>query len=223
MTVVVAGIALLLASTLAVGSVVVGRVAAHGARAQLAADAAALAAVAESAPLGGGRPSEVAADYAEANGARLIECHCDEGATTMQVLVEVDGVEGEARAHLDPALLAPAAIAAATGLHPALAAAVGELVGASYGRVRVVSGFRSGARQAELWAAALERCGTAEAADDWVARPGSSMHEKGLAVDLGGDLAEAVRLIEELALPLHRPLPHEPWHFELSGSREPPE
>jgi hypothetical protein len=45
------------------------------------------------------------------------------------------------------------------------------------------------------------------------------MHERGLAVDLGGDLIRAVQLIEELDLPLYRPLANEPWHFELIGSR----
>jgi hypothetical protein len=46
------------------------------------------------------------------------------------------------------------------------------------------------------------------------------MHERGLAVDLGGDLALAADLIDELALPLWRPLANEPWHFELRGARE---
>jgi hypothetical protein len=45
------------------------------------------------------------------------------------------------------------------------------------------------------------------------------MHTRGLAVDLGGDLELAVRIIDELDLPLYRPLAHEPWHFELIGSR----
>ncbi len=222
MTVLAGGIGLILAFALGLGAVRVGGAAAAGARAQLAADAAALAAVAESAPMGEGRPVEAATDYAEANGARLVKCYCDEGATAMQVVVSVDGVAGEARAVMDPALLAPATVAGTDGLHPALAAAVDELIGASFGRVWVVSGFRSTARQSELWADALERYGSAEAADDWVARPGSSLHEKGLAVDLGGDLAAAARLIDELGLPLHRPLPNEPGHFELSGSRDAP-
>ncbi|MEA2485709.1 MAG: D-alanyl-D-alanine carboxypeptidase, partial [Actinomycetota bacterium] len=58
-----------------------------------------------------------------------------------------------------------------------------------------------------------------EAADDWVAPPGGSMHERGLAVDLGGDLQLAVRIVAQLHLPLWRPLMNEPWHFELIGSR----
>ncbi len=73
--------------------------------------------------------------------------------------------------------------------------------------------------QAMLWADALRRYGTAEVADDWVAPPGHSMHERGLAVDLAGDMSLAVRLIDELGLPLWRPMQHEPWHFELLGSR----
>jgi hypothetical protein len=45
------------------------------------------------------------------------------------------------------------------------------------------------------------------------------MHQRGLAVDLGGDVDLAVRLIRRLDLPMWRPLPNEPWHFELAGSR----
>ena len=120
---------------------------------------------------------------------------------------------------MDPALLAPATAGAATGLHRDLAAAVDRLVAASGGRVWVVSGFRSPDRQAQLWAEAVAEHGSPEAADDWVARPGTSMHEKGLAVDLGGDLDEAARIADELDLPLYRPMAHEPWHFELSAAR----
>lgn len=219
MTAVVAGLTLLLGLALGSGAAEVGSAASARARAQTAADAAALAAVAESSPSGEGRPAEAAADYAERNGARLVRCYCDTGATAMQVLVSVDGVLADARAVLEPELLAPASVGSTAGLHPDLAAAVDAIVTKSVGRVRVVSGFRTPERQVALWEEALREHGSPEAADDWVARPGSSMHERGLAVDLGGDLAEAVRLIEELGLPLHRPLAHEPWHFELSGSR----
>ena len=77
----------------------------------------------------------------------------------------------------------------------------------------------SRAEQRILWKAALERYGSPDRADDWVARPGTSMHERGLAVDLGGDLSVAVALVDELRLPLRRPLENEPWHFELEGAR----
>ena len=44
------------------------------------------------------------------------------------------------------------------------------------------------------------------------------MHERGVAVDLGGDLQLAASLIARLHLPMWRPLPNEPWHFELAGA-----
>jgi Flp pilus assembly protein TadG len=189
-------------------------------RAQTAADAAALAAVAESAPHGRGAPQDAARRFAQLNDARLESCVCPPGSTSAQVSVVHDGVVARARAVLDVSLLAPASTAFDEGgLDPALRDAVERLVSAAGGAVRVVSGYRSFAEQARLWADALRRYGSPEAADDWVAPPGSSMHERGLAVDLGGDLDRAVALVEELALPLHRPLGNEPWHFELVGSR----
>ncbi|MGH2747818.1 MAG: D-alanyl-D-alanine carboxypeptidase family protein [Actinomycetota bacterium] len=109
--------------------------------------------------------------------------------------------------------------AVASGLHPTLAAAVERLLQGAGGRVWVVSGFRTYAHQYTLYVSALRRYGDPEIADNWVAPPGRSMHEHGLAVDLGGDLALAVRIIDELGLPLWRPMSWEPWHFELVGSR----
>lgn len=198
----------------------VGGAVTRRARAQLAADAAALAAVAESAPYGTSDPRGAAAEFADTNGARLISCVCDPGATTALVKVSVDGVTARARAMIDPAMFGPASVGVtADGLHPAMKEAVDDLIAAAGGRVYVVSGLRSTEHQAQLWADALSRYGSPEAADDWVARPGYSMHERGLAVDLGGDLELAARLVAELDLPMWRPLSNEPWHFELRGSR----
>lgn len=188
-------------------------------RAQMAADAAALAAVAESTPYGKSAPEAAARFYATRNGARLISCSCRPGGLDATVSVEVGGVRARARAIFDPEALLPAVPAPGHGLHPDLAHAVDLLISAAEGAVWVVSGYRSSQEQAELWADALRRHGNAEAADDWVAPPGGSTHNKGLAVDLGGDLDLAARLVRELGLPLHRPLPNEPWHFELVGSR----
>lgn len=190
------------------------------ARAQLAADAAALAAVAESAPYGKDIHEEIARRYAEANGARLVRCMCSDGATAVQVTTAVGSVTASARAVIDPTLFAPAATGLGTeGLNPELSAAVDALIRASGGRVYLVSGLRSSDHQAVLWAEALEQYGSPEIADNWVAPPGHSMHERGLAVDLGGDIALAVRLVAELKLPLWRPMSWEPWHFELVGAR----
>jgi hypothetical protein len=218
-TLIVAGLSLTLSLLIATFLGDLGAAVATRTRAQLAADAAALAAVAEGAPYGGGLASSVARRYAEANGARLIECNCVAGSEAVQVEVEIDGVHASARAVLDPSLFGPATLGVTEGLHPRVSSAVETLVRASGGAVRLVSGWRSPAEQQVLWTNALARYGSAEVADDWVAPPGSSMHEKGLAVDLGGDLDLAVRLIADLGLPLYRPLANEAWHFELVGSR----
>lgn len=220
MTLVVASVTCLLALTgAAFARDLAGEVALR-ARAQAAADAAALAAVATSAPGETGTPAALARIFARHNEALLRSCRCEVGSTEAVVEVSVDGVVASARAVLEPHLLAPRRPASpTTGLHPVLDAAVRRLLAAASGSVSMVSGYRSRAEQARLWASAVERYGSPEAADDWVAPPGRSMHEQGLAVDLGGDVERAARLVEELGLPLYRPLANEPWHFELEGTR----
>jgi hypothetical protein len=59
------------------------------ARAQMAADAAALAAAQEIAIPSGAAPEAMAADYAERNGARLVSCRCEDGSGEAVVEVEV--------------------------------------------------------------------------------------------------------------------------------------
>ena len=215
MTVLFAGLATMLTLLLGAFADDLAEVISLRARAQAAADAAALAAVLEAAPFGDSRPLEQAQRYSESNGARLVECSCPPGATSVQVRVSIGGVTADARAVLDPTLVRPAAVAGPDRLHPELASALARLVDASQGRVYLVSGYRSTEHQSALWQDALARYGSPEAADDWVARPGTSMHERGLAVDLGGDLELAASLVERLGLPLSRPLANEPWHFEL--------
>ena len=220
MTIIVGTLSVVLATLLSIFGVQLAGRSADRTRAQLAADAAALAAVAESGPYGGGYPEISATEYARINGARLVSCICPTGATAMQVEVAVGETTARARAVMDPTLLRPrTGPFATTGMHPLLEASVEKLVEHSGGAVYVVSGFRSVREQQVLWTDALRRYGSAEAADDWVAPPGHSMHEKGLAVDLGGDLDLAAALVDRLRLPLHRPLEHEPHHFELVGSR----
>jgi hypothetical protein len=221
MTVWLAG--LVLALTLMVGTLLMlfGDAAGDRARAQAAADAAALAAVSESVPGADGLHHEAAARFAEANGAVLISCEgCEPGTTSVIATVERSGVQARARATLDPNAFLPTSLGFDSyGLDPLLQRSVGQLIEAARGRVRLVSGWRSPERQQELWSAALAKYGAPEIADNWVAPPGTSMHESGLAVDLGGDLELAASLVAQLNLPLHRPLSNEPWHFELVGSR----
>ena len=220
MTLLVGCVSCVLALLLTGFSVRISVVGTRDARAQLAADAASLAAIAESGPAGGGDPVAAAARFAALNGATLVDCLCERGATAMQVAVAVDGAGARARAVIDVDALGPVNVGASTArLHPTLRKSVDVLVSRSRGLVHVVSGWRSSQEQAILWADALRRYGSAEVADDWVAPPGHSMHERGLAVDLGGDLELADRLARDLHLPLHRPLGNEPWHFELVGAR----
>ncbi len=190
-------------------------------RAQTAADAAALAAVYESGPYGMADPESIAGEYARFNGARLTDCDCVPGASEMEVEVVLDGFTARARAIIEidklaPASLAPSGSATTKGLNPRMRRAVDELISASGGRVHLVSGYRSLERQTELWNEAVAKYGNPEIADDWVARPGTSNHERGVAVDLGGDIELAVDLVTRLGLPLWRPMSWEPWHFELS-------
>jgi len=106
-TVLAGCVSLLMVGVLGLGIGSVGRASVLDTRAQLAADAAALAAVAESAPGGSGHPEEHARLYADLNGAEVIECICIPGASAMQVRVAVDGATATARAVFDPGLLAP--------------------------------------------------------------------------------------------------------------------
>lgn len=216
-----AGIAsVVLVAISALLSVQVSSTATEHARAQLAADAAALAAAAESGPYGAGQPGTVAARFARANGAVVTSCLCEPGATAMQVEVDLDGTTAVARAVMDPELLRPiSGEVDMEGLNPLFRNAVGKLIEESRGAVYVVSAYRSIQEQRILWAEALRRYGSAEAADDWVAPPGRSMHERGLAVDLGGEVEAAAALGRRLGLPVTRPLANEPWHFEPPGAR----
>ena len=80
------GFSVILASLLAD----VSRASAGRARAQVAADAAALAAVHEQVLPSGRRPVDVAAEYAARNGARLLSCRCPEGGVEAIVVVELE-------------------------------------------------------------------------------------------------------------------------------------
>ena len=103
------------------------------------------------------------------------------------------------------------------GMNPDFAAKVRALVAASGGRVTIKSGHRSTARQSALWNAALAKYGSVAKARKWVAPPGKSNHERGTAVDFGGDLKLVAKLAPRFGL--HQALSNEPWHYEPIGSR----
>jgi hypothetical protein len=164
------------------------------ARAQTAADAAALAGAAEG--------PEAASELARLNGSAPAGVEGGVGDAT--VTVRVGGVDAVARAQSPPA---PGAVGV-EGLTPAMQAAVtraGALLGAP---IPISSGFRSFAQQAALWAA--------RATNPYpVARPGTSMHERGLAVDVARTFVATLRGVAAAA-GLCQPLPvTDPVHFEL--------
>lgn len=106
-------------------------------------------------------------------------------------------------------------MATTEGLDPQFSSRIQALVAASGGRVWIVSGYRSVERQQQLWDKAVAKYGSAQAARKWVAPPGSSNHNRGVAVDLGGDLGWAKANAGRFGL--HTPMSHEPWHFEPVG------
>lgn len=87
--------------------------------------------------------------------------------------------------------------------------------------MRVSSGYRSPARQAQLWQEALAKYGSPEAARKWVAPPGNSQHNHGNAADLKYLSPAAQEWAHQNAARygLAFPLSNEPWHIEAAGAR----
>lgn len=160
------------------------------AQARTAADAAALAGAAD------GRAAAEA--VAAANGGQL-ESFKTEGTDT-----EVTIVVGTARA---TATARSSGGAATDGLAPVMLAAVARAEQLLGEPVSIVSGFRTYAQQAELWA---NRATNAYP----VARPGTSMHERGLAIDVPGDFVDDLRTVAAQSGLCQPVALADPVHFE---------
>jgi hypothetical protein len=106
-------------------------------------------------------------------------------------------------------------------MDPGFAAALQAFIAASGGRITITSGYRSNERQAQLFAAAVDRYGSEEAARRWVAPPGHSNHNRGVAADLGFANAAAREWAHQnaAAFGLHFPMSWEPWHIEPISAR----
>lgn len=100
--------------------------------------------------------------------------------------------------------------------------AIQKLIAASGGKISVSSGKRSSDRQTQLWAEALKKYGSPKKARKWVAPPGHSKHELGLANDLKfadpATRAWAHQHAGEYGLIF--PLANEAWHVEPIGARK---
>ena len=124
-----------------------------------------------------------------------------------------------------------------TGLTPNFSSALSNMLAAAeeelgQNSLSITSAYRSPEKQAELYKAALKKYGSVKAARRWVAPPGKSMHNKGLAVDFG---AAGGGLLRDPNSPqaqwlkknasrfgLAVPMSWEPWQVELAGARGKP-
>lgn len=101
-------------------------------------------------------------------------------------------------------------------MDPDFEARANALVAQSDGRIWIESGDRDSATQQRLWDEAVATYGEEEARN-WVAPPGHSNHEKGIAIDFGGDMELFAQLAPQFGL--YQPMSWEPWHWEPLGSR----
>jgi hypothetical protein len=88
--------------------------------------------------------------------------------------------------------------------------------------IKIMSGYRSPERQAQLFQAAVAKYGSEAAARKWVAPPGRSNHNKGAAVDLSftSDAARSWAHQNAAKFGLNFRMSHEPWHIEPQGAGE---
>jgi hypothetical protein len=165
-------------------------------RARTAADAAALAGAADG--------EAAARAVARANGAELVEGRQD--ADAFMARVRVSDETSTARAvGADPT--GGGGAGGRAGLGPALVAALDRAEALLGAPVPITSGYRSAAAQRALWAA---RAGNRYP----VARPGTSAHERGEAVDVPRSVADRLAAVGPL-VGLCRPLPRtDPVHFQ---------
>jgi len=102
------------------------------------------------------------------------------------------------------------------GMQTSFAVQLNKLIKA-VGNLSITSGYRSPEEQTTLWNNAVKKYGSPAEAQKWVAPPGHSNHNKGLAADLGGNLQLAHKLAAQYGLTF--PMSWEPWHIEPVGIR----
>jgi D-alanyl-D-alanine carboxypeptidase-like protein/putative Flp pilus-assembly TadE/G-like protein len=170
------------------------------AKAQTAADAAALAGAVDG--------EDAARELAAANGATVVSIDGD--GPEMQVTVRLHGVEARARASgtMQGAARAFGQATGVMGLQPPMQAALAkaeQLLGQS---VPITSGWRSFSDQERLW----EHRGDNPYP---VAEPGTSMHERGLAVDVPVSFVPRLVRVARQAGLCHPYPDTDPVHFEV--------
>lgn len=121
-----------------------------------------------------------------------------------------------------------------TGLNPDYAARVAQMVAAADAELgpralTITSAYRSPELQAKLFADAVAKYGSEAAARKWVAPPGRSKHNSGMAVDFANAQGSLLRdpnsreaqwiAANAARFGLSVPMAWEPWQVELAGSR----
>lgn len=204
-TTVLATLVLAMAVLLMAGIAMAGAALRDRAQARSAADAAALAGAAE------GEASAVA--IARANGAQLVDYESDDGRVVVEV--EIGRVNAFAKARVRPSVIPSATGVAAppgggvrAGLVPEMLAALSRADALLGMPVPVVSGLRTRAQQQSLWDRRAQNPYP-------VARPGTSNHEHGRAVDVPRGFVPRL-LSVTAAAGLCQPMPEsDPVHFEV--------
>ena len=114
---------------------------------------------------------------------------------------------------------------AMTGLHSDFATALATMFSAApediRQNLRINSAYRDTQTQQRLWDEALKKYGSPEAARKWVAPPGRSQHNHGMAADLKylSPAAQEWVAANAARYGLAFPLSNENWHVELAGAR----
>ena len=87
--------------------------------------------------------------------------------------------------------------------------------------IDIYSGYRTPEHQERLFKDAVKKYGSPEAARKWVAPPGKSKHNYGLAADLkyGTDKAQEWAHKNAKKYGLHFRMSHEPWQIELMETK----
>lgn len=193
-------VAVVLGGALALQMGRLGGVASSRAQAQTAADAAALAGAADGEP--------AARALAEANGAKLVAF--EERGLDTRVVVELASAQASGKARREGSPEEPGGPGGADpgGLAPAMKAALARAEQLLGQPVPITSGYRSPDKQRALW--------DRRASNPYpVAAPGTSMHERGLAVDVPLGFAARLAAIASQA-GLCYPYPRtDPVHFEV--------
>jgi hypothetical protein len=100
-------------------------------------------------------------------------------------------------------------------MQPEFAKRLEAMIGASGGRLGVGSGYRSIEEQTYLWE-------NSDKTGKWVAPPGKSNHNHGVAADLAFNTDDATEWAHANAarFGLFFPMDYEPWHIEPAGQVE---